>query len=264
MKKMQSILNPKEKTTKVTSSSSSSGAANVSSKPSTLKIGTNPLPSYSGDPFDFEKWQKGVRATLGQASTYKKFMTSPPEKTNQSEVDRDEEFFHMNMSAVGVSHASNVVEKSEIDNGESGHLLWKAIEKWYMDPSRVDAIIDYWDTKLSCLKLDINTSPTEFINNFEIIVCKIEKYKGLWSDFKKVREFKKCVTDDGYETEIRTSKAGYDELIETVRKREQDLLKENLSNVKVTRRFKAEESVPHQGRGENIRLLAKFLTCLLV
>ena len=78
MKKIQSVLNPKEKTTKVSSSSSSSGAANVSSQPSTVKIGTNPLPSFSGDPWNFEKWQKGVRATLDQASMYKKYMTSPP------------------------------------------------------------------------------------------------------------------------------------------------------------------------------------------
>ena len=49
------------------------------------------------------------------------------------------------------------------------------MEKWYMDPSRVDAIIDYWDTKLSSLKLDIDTSAIEFIINFEIIVRNIEK-----------------------------------------------------------------------------------------
>ena len=265
MKKIQSALNPKDKTPRVTAAPTSGGQA--TSKSSALKISTHPLPSFSGDAWDFEKWQKGVRATLGQASTYKKFMTSPPDQADRNEIDRDEEFFHMIMSSVGVSHAQNVVEKSELDNGESGHSLWKAMEKWYMDPSRIDAIIDYWDTKLGSLRLDIDTSATEFINNFEIIVRNIEKHEGPWSDFKKVREFKRRVVDDGYETEIRTCKAGYDELIETVRKREQDLLKETLGNGKVTRRFKAEENISHQGGGEHMPTASSKIpylpTCLM-
>ena len=146
MKKIQSKMNPKQKSSK--KSSHSNGTVQAPSKSSTLKIGTNPLPSFSGDPWDYEKWSKGIRSTLGQISTYKQFMINPPNAVNSNEVDRDEEFFHMIMSAIGDNHALNVVEKSEQDNGESGHHLWKAMEKWYMDPSRVDAIIEYWDTRL--------------------------------------------------------------------------------------------------------------------
>ena len=98
----------------------------------------------------------------------------------------------------------------------------------------------------------MDTPATEFIDKFEIYVRKLEKYEGQWSDFKKVREFKKRVTDDGYETEIRTCKAGYDELIETVRAREQDLLKEHINQKgKITRRFKAPDNVPTQGGGRH-------------
>ena len=241
-------MNPKEKISKKPSSSTPSGTITAPSKSPTLKIGTNPLPSFLGDPWDCEKWAKGVRYTLGQKSTYKQFMNNPPNVANSNEVDRDEEFPHMIMSAIGDNHALNVVEKSEQDNGESGHQIWKAMEKWYMGPSRVDTIIDYWDTKLQSLRLDVDTPATEFVNKFEIYVRKLEKYEGQWSDFKRVREFKKRVTDDGYETEIRTCKAGYDELIETVRTREQDLLKEQLNQTgKITRRFKAPDDVPTQG-----------------
>ena len=122
MKKIQSKMNQKEKAPKNNSSLAPSGTAAVSSKSATLQIGTNPLPSFSGDPGDYLKWAKRTRATLGQTSTYKQFLS-------QNEVDRNEEFFHMIMFAIGDKHALNVFEKSEQDNGESGHLLWKAREK---------------------------------------------------------------------------------------------------------------------------------------
>ena len=72
-------------------------------------------------------------------------------------------------------------------------------------------------------------------------VRKLVKLGKTWSDDKKVIEFKKSVSDSDYDTEVRIHSGNFTELVEIVRKREQDLghsALETSRNNKRTRRFK--------------------------
>ena len=71
--------------------------------------------------------------------------------------------------------------------------------------------------------LDVDTSDTEYIIFFEMYVRKLMKLGENWTDDKKVREFKKSVSDPDYDTEVRVHKGNFAKLVETVRNREQDL-----------------------------------------
>ena len=89
--------------------------------------------------------------------------------------------------------------------------------------------------------LDADTSATEYINNFEMYARKLVKLGETWSDDKKVREFKRSVSDSDYDMEVRIHSGTFTELVEIVRKREQDLGRSALEtsrNNKHTRRFK--------------------------
>ena len=62
-----------------------------------------------------------------------------------------------------------------------------------------------------------------------------------WTDNKKVREFKKSVSNPDYDTEFRVHKGKFANLVETARKREQDLGRSALESScknKRTRRVK--------------------------
>ena len=189
------------------------------------KITTNPLPKFSGKVWDYEEWERDVCSTLGQTTLYSEFLTRPPQQSRPDENARDKEFFNMILASVGKSSALNIVEKSRDLNGESGHAAWLDLYNWYNDASRVDTMIQHWEAKLNSLFLDEDTSATDFINFFEMWVRKIEKMDGAWSDSKKKREIKSRIKDEAYETEVRTHTGTYQDLIDSLRIREQELLK---------------------------------------
>ena len=112
-------------------------------------------------------------------------------------------------------------------------------------------MIQHWEAKLNALNLDDDTTATDFINFFEMWVRIIEKMDGAWSDSKKKREIKSRIKDEAYETEVRTHTGTYQDLIDSLRTREQELLKESLGQGKLTRRFKREE--PHDDSKSNSR-----------
>ncbi len=139
------------------------------------------------------------------------------------EEARSKELFNMIFSCVTGGHALNTIEKVCDDNNglECRYLAWKSLKDWYLDPTQVDSMIFYWERKLlGDVVLDVDTSVTEYINNFEMYVRKLLKLGENWTDDKKVREFK---ADPDYDTEVRVHKGNFAKLIETVREREQDL-----------------------------------------
>ena len=105
-------------------------------------------------------------------------------------------------------------------------------------------MINHWEQKLSSISLDQDTSGTEYIDNFEMFVRKLVKLGENWSDDKKIREFKKGVTDEDYDTEVRVHTGNFAKLIETVRLREQNLQRSanhRSRNNKRTRRVSARD-----------------------
>ena len=245
-KHLTSKTNPKSAT-----QPTGGGNPQSSTKTSSLKISTNPLPEFSGDPWDFEAWQRTVKATLGQASQYIEFLTRAPLATNNEEISRNKELFHMISAAVSKSHALNIIEKVESDKGCCGHSAWTEMVNWYMDPTRKDAMVMHWESQLDNLSLDTDTTATEYINKFERYVRNIEILEGTWTDYKKVREFRKRIVDEGYETELRTCKKTYDDLIKVVRAREQDLIKEDIiQGGRPVRRFQAQNAMFQPNSGD--------------
>ena len=92
----------------------------------------------------------------------------------------------MVQASVQESHALNILEKSEMANGPSGHHAWQELAKWYIDPARKDAIVAHRESLLNALTLDTDAPATKFINRFELYVRNIEKHEGPWTDYKKV------------------------------------------------------------------------------
>ena len=131
----------------------------------------------------------------------------------------------MILSCVADGHALNTIKKvcNSNRNVECGYKAWIALKDWYLDPTQFDSMISHWESRLESTVLDVDTSATEYINNFEMYVRKLMKIGENWTDDKKVREFKKSVSDPDYNTEVHVHKGKFAKLVETVRKREQDL-----------------------------------------
>jgi len=177
------------------------------------RVYTDPLPEFSGDPVDYEEWERKAGATIRQ-TVYRNFITRAAIQGDTIEEARSAELFNMILSCVGDGHALNTVEKVRDDNGECGHSAWKALENWYLDGSQKAQLIAHYEAKLNDLYLDTDKTATEFINSFELNVRKLNKAEGIeWDDIKKIRAFKERVTDLDYDTEIRTHTGTFNELL---------------------------------------------------
>ena len=217
------------------------------------KVHTNPLPDFSGDPVDFEEWDRKAGALIKQ-SGYKAFIDRPADPENAVEVARSQELFNMILSCVGDGHALNTVEKcrDENDGKECGHAAWKALGDWYLDDTQRDTMISHWESKLAHLTLDKDTTATQFINEFEMYVRKLVKLNEVWSDEKMVREFKDRISDEDYDLESRVHEGTFAELVSKTRKRERDLDRKSAyenSLGKRQRRFARDDGYQEQSKG---------------
>jgi hypothetical protein len=190
------------------------------------KIYTDHLKEFSGDPIDYEEWEGASAATLKQ-TIYKEYLSRPPMAGNDYEKARNAELYNMILSAVRKGHAFNIVDKvsEDVATGECGFSAWKALKTWYMDPSVKRIMADHYTNKLDILTLDNDTTATEFINSFDSYVRKIEKFEGqVWNEDKKIREFKKRIVSEDYDTEKRTFDGStLEEFVSKLRKRDRIL-----------------------------------------
>ena len=126
-----------------------------------------------------------------------------------------------------------------------------------MDPAMKRVMDDHYTKKLDVLLLDKDISSTNFMQSFDLYVRKIEKFEGqTWSEEKKIREFKKRIVSYDYNTEKRTFMGNtLKEFIALLRKREQDLDTEAISDDKVQRTFKKsdEDSRDQGGKSKDVR-----------
>ena len=216
------------------------------------KVYTNPLPKFSGDPVEYEDWERRAGATICQTA-YKHYLTRGATPGDLAQETRSSELYYMLQSCVGEGHALNTVEKSKDLNGgvACGYQAWKALKDWYMDPSQTSTMVAHYEGKLEDLTLDNDSTATKYINSFELFARKLEKLEGAWSDEKRCREFKDRVSEESdYDTEIRTHSGNFDELIKAVRKREQALEKKSSSAKRKARRYKIHSPTPDEGDDE--------------
>ena len=95
----------------------------------------------------------------------------------------------MIISCVAGGHTLNTIEKVRDSNRnvECGYKAWLALKDWYLDPTQVDSMISYWESRLDSTVLDVDTSATEYMKFFEMSVRKLVKLGDNWTDDKKVR-----------------------------------------------------------------------------
>ena len=85
------------------------------------KVNTNPLPSFTGNPVDFESWELQAGATIRQ-TTYKHFLTRSAKEDDVVEKERSGELYNMLLSSVADGSALNIVEKIKVkEDVECGH-----------------------------------------------------------------------------------------------------------------------------------------------
>ena len=214
------------------------------------KVYTDMLTDFSGEAVDYEDWERKAGATIKQTA-YKDLLDNPATSGDIVAEARSKELYNMILSCVANGHALNTIEKVRDSNNniECGYKAWKSLQDWYLDPTQVDSMISHWENKLESTVLDTDTSATEYINSFEMYVRKLVKLGESWTDDKKVREFKKSISDPDYDTEVRIHKGKFTELVEIVRKREQDLGRSALESSrknKRTRRVKFGEEDSEQ------------------
>ena len=135
-----------------------------------LKMYTNPLPEFSGDPVDYETWERKTKSIIKQ-SNYKTFVDRPATTGNVIEEARSTELFHMIYSCVGEGHALNVFEKvrDDNDNKEFGHAAWVALKAWYLDDTQKETMIKHYEAKMDSIILDKDTTATNYINNLNFV-----------------------------------------------------------------------------------------------
>ena len=188
------------------------------------RLYTDMLSNFSGEEVDYEDWERKEGDTIKQTA-YKDLLDNPAMAGDVVAEARSKELYNMILSCVAGGHTLNTTEKvcDSNRNIECGYKAWIALKDWYLDLTQVDSMISHWESILESTVLDVDTSATEYINNFEMYARKLMKHGENWTDNKKVREFKKSVSDPDYDTEVRVHKGKFSKLVETVRKREQYL-----------------------------------------
>ena len=219
------------------------------------KVYTDPLTEFSGDPIDYEEWEGKSAATLRQTA-YRQYLDRDADPDDPNEVARNSELYNMILSAVRSGGGHSRVEKLKDDPniGENGHFAWKSLKDWYLDPTQKNLMMEHYSSKLDALTLDNDTTATDFINDFDIYLRKIEKFDGAWSDEKKVREFKKRIVSSDYDVEKRThtsQKGSYEDLVQSIRDREQTLQTEAIQE-KVQRRYKTPDEKPDASSADSV------------
>jgi hypothetical protein len=133
---------------------------------------------------------------------------------------------------------------------DDGHAAFSSIKEWYGSAATIQSIIDHYRKKMEGLKLDPNTTASEYINVFQICCQKLEakNKQGYTTDTKRQR-FLDQMLDDDYDVVKQNlqdnSVMAFNDCVKRIRQREQDLQINAGESLKKARRFKKEDSKPN-------------------
>jgi hypothetical protein len=112
-------------------------------------------------------------------------------------VARDKELFHMLVKALMNGSAMHILQVLQAAGTESGSTAWTSIITWYGSAATSRTIIDHYRAKLESLKLDQNTTASEYVNVFIICLQKLEsKQEGYTPATKRQRFLDQIVDKD--------------------------------------------------------------------
>ena len=199
------------------------GTANVDLARGAPKISVNAISVFSGEPFDWEVWERSTSATIGQ-TVYSALLTNPVEVGNLVATTRNNEFYNMLLTATQEGEAAHVMEEV---TDKDGHKAWVALQEWYgtVDTSRT--VVAHYTKIIENLRLDDKTSASKYINTF-ILCCQKLKAKGeSYTTLTKREKFLQQITDTDYDVVVQTLSTNktktFDECVKAIRSRESDL-----------------------------------------
>ena len=103
------------------------------------KIHINALKEFDGQPINYEDWERGFKATLGQTA-YAKLIMTPPTTSDTIMETKDKDLFFMLTSALMKVSGMHIINAM---NNESGHQAIQDIETWYGSAATSRTIIDH-------------------------------------------------------------------------------------------------------------------------
>ena len=182
------------------------------------KLHINALSEFSGEPHEFETWEMESKATIGQ-TVYSK------NSVFKAMVARDVELFNMFIKSMlrGLSlHVMNQIYPS------SGYKAWEAVQKLYGSDDTSTTIIDHYRNKLQSLRLDDETTASEYVNEFIICCQKLEARNEGMTEATKRTELLNSIVNDDYDVMkqqlIGDSSKDFRDCVTRIRAREQEIL----------------------------------------
>jgi hypothetical protein len=188
------------------------------------KVYVNPLEVYSGEPLDWEVWERSTRATIGQTN-YSSFLTAPPTAGDLVEEHRNHEFYNMLLKATQEGSAAHILRGIANQNG---HAAWNALHAWYGTAEMSRVLVEKTRTLMNALVLDEKISASTYINNF-IKYCQTLDGKGEgYTDRTKIEKFLQQITDPDYDVAVQilsgNAAVTFDKCVRAIRDREQKVV----------------------------------------
>ena len=155
----------------LTASTSTASTHTVDPSRGATKIHVNALKEFGGQPINYEDWERGFKATLGQMA-YATLITAPPMTGNTIIETRDKELFFILTNSLMKGSGMNIINAM---NDESRHQAIQDIETWYGSAATSRTIIDHYRSRLEGLRLTEETTASSYVNEFLICFSRLEK-----------------------------------------------------------------------------------------
>ena len=104
------------------------------------KLHVNALKEFDGQPINYEDWERGFKATLGQTA-YATLITTPPTTGDTIMETRDKELFFILTNSLIKGSGMPIINAM---NDESGHQAIQDIETCYGSAATRRTIIDHY------------------------------------------------------------------------------------------------------------------------
>ena len=114
---------------------------------STIKTPLNCIPTFSGDPIEFEQWDISTRVTLGQMP-HAYLLSREPVASGPnaaSEQIQNKEFYNMLVNSCSAGSSYYLISPIKSDNG---HKAWKEIQVYYNSEASVAMIVQHYQGQL--------------------------------------------------------------------------------------------------------------------
>ena len=119
----------------LTASTSTTSTHTVDPSRGEPKLQVYALKKFDGQLINYEVWEQGFKATLGQTA-YATIITTMPVTGNTIMETRDKELFFMHTNSLMKGSEMHIINAM---NNESGHQAIQDIETWYGSPVEISS-----------------------------------------------------------------------------------------------------------------------------